>query len=196
MADDSLAYRAGLHLGELSVKANYGSSAPGRQPANRLREGPAPEAMLIEAGGTDWNPYIHISAGFMKLLDHPTLTWGFKAEPDPGTAGRAILYPRGKVLGGIRRGSKNSRSKWRSEPRRSTHSAAVGGAGLGPRSGEKTHHPQRRGAEPDRTAFKDAIASATITPNCDRPVCNPPMSAPTLTCTSSATAIFSLRVLI
>jgi choline dehydrogenase len=36
----------------------------------------------------------------MKLLDHPTFTWGFHAEPDPGTAGRAILYPRGKVLGG------------------------------------------------------------------------------------------------
>ena len=36
----------------------------------------------------------------MKLLDHPTLTWGFKAEADPGTAGRAIAYPRGRVLGG------------------------------------------------------------------------------------------------
>jgi choline dehydrogenase-like flavoprotein len=36
----------------------------------------------------------------MKLLDHPTLTWGYHAEPDPGTAGRAILYPRGRVLGG------------------------------------------------------------------------------------------------
>ena len=36
----------------------------------------------------------------MKLLDHPTLTWNFKAEADPGTAGRAIPYPRGRVLGG------------------------------------------------------------------------------------------------
>jgi choline dehydrogenase-like flavoprotein len=36
----------------------------------------------------------------MKLLDHPTLTWGFHAESDSGTAGRAIAYPRGRVLGG------------------------------------------------------------------------------------------------
>jgi choline dehydrogenase len=56
--------------------------------------------VLIEAGGRDWNPLIHIPVGFMKLLDHPTLTWNFKAEADPGTAGRAIPYPRGRVLGG------------------------------------------------------------------------------------------------
>ena len=56
--------------------------------------------MLIEAGGRDWNPLIHIPAGYMKLLEHPTLTWGFKAEADPGTNGRAINYPRGRVLGG------------------------------------------------------------------------------------------------
>jgi len=56
--------------------------------------------ILIEAGGRDWNPLIHIPAGCMKLLDHPTLTWGFKAEADPGTNGRAIPYPRGRVLGG------------------------------------------------------------------------------------------------
>ena len=56
--------------------------------------------MLIEAGGRDRNPLIHIPAGYVKLLDHPTLTWGFKAEPDPGVNDRAILYPRGKVLGG------------------------------------------------------------------------------------------------
>src|SRR5881227_3302487 len=66
------------------------------------REGydPGFTAALIEAGGRDWNPLIHIPAGFMKMLDHPTLTWGFRAEPDPGTNGRAILYPRGRVLGG------------------------------------------------------------------------------------------------
>jgi choline dehydrogenase-like flavoprotein len=50
--------------------------------------------------GRDWNPLIHIPAGYMKLLDHPTLTWGFHAESDSGTAGRAIAYPRGRVLGG------------------------------------------------------------------------------------------------
>src|ERR1700758_5683859 len=85
------------------MKADYvivGAVSAGCVLANRLSEDPNVKVILIEAGGQDRSPYIHIPAGFMKLLDHPTFTWGFHAEPDPGTAGRAILYPRGKVIGG------------------------------------------------------------------------------------------------
>jgi hypothetical protein len=39
----------------------------------------------IEAGGRDRNPLVHIPAGFFKMPDHDTLTWKFRAEPDPGT---------------------------------------------------------------------------------------------------------------
>src|SRR5437016_13892080 len=82
------------------MRADYviiGAGSAGCVLANRLTEDPAVKVILIEAGGRDWSPYIHVPAGFMKMLDHATLTCGYHVEPDPGTAGRAILYPRGRV---------------------------------------------------------------------------------------------------
>ena len=85
------------------MQADYvivGAGSAGCVLANRLTEDPSTRVILLEAGGKDWNPYIHVPAGFMKLLDHPTITWGFKADKESGLNGREIPYPRGRVLGG------------------------------------------------------------------------------------------------
>ncbi len=114
------------------MNADYvivGAGSAGCVLANRLSEDPTTRVLLIEAGGRDWSPYIHVPAGFMKLLDHPRLTWGFHAEPDPGTAGRAILYPRGRVLGGS--SSINGLIYVRGQPEDFDHWAQLGNRGWG-----------------------------------------------------------------
>jgi len=95
--------------------------------ANRLTEDPGTRVLLIEAGGRDWNPLIHIPAGFFKMLDHDTLTWKFRSEPDPGTNGRAIVYTRGRVIGGS--SSINGLIYIRGQPEDYDHWAQLGNRG-------------------------------------------------------------------
>ncbi|WP_425404362.1 GMC family oxidoreductase [Hwanghaeella sp.] len=77
-----------------------GAGSAGCVLANRLSEDGKHTVCLLEAGPPDWNPYIHIPTGFMKLMDHKTLNWRYETEPSEWTGGRAIPVPRGKTLGG------------------------------------------------------------------------------------------------
>lgn len=68
--------------------------------ANRLSADPSCRVLLLEAGGRDNYPWIHIPVGYLYCIGNPRTDWCMKTEAQPGLNGRALGYPRGKVLGG------------------------------------------------------------------------------------------------
>lgn len=68
--------------------------------ANRLSADPAVRVLLLEAGGHDNLPWIHIPVGYLFCIGNPRTDWCFKTEAEAGLGGRSIGYPRGRVLGG------------------------------------------------------------------------------------------------
>ena len=77
-----------------------GGGSAGCVLANRLSENPKTNVVLLEAGGEDRNPLIHIPAGYIKTMVNPSINWMFESEPEESSGNRRILFPRGKVLGG------------------------------------------------------------------------------------------------
>ncbi|PBB64727.1 choline dehydrogenase [Mesorhizobium sp. WSM4312] len=68
--------------------------------ANRLSEDPSNRVLLIEAGGRDNWIWFHIPVGYLFAIGNPKSDWMFRTEAEPGLNGRALAYPRGKVIGG------------------------------------------------------------------------------------------------
>jgi choline dehydrogenase len=68
--------------------------------ANRLSADPAIRVLLLEAGGQDSYPWIHIPAGYLFCIGNPRTDWCYRTEAEDGLHGRSLNYPRGKVLGG------------------------------------------------------------------------------------------------
>lgn len=77
-----------------------GAGSAGCMLTNRLSEDGKSSICLLEAGPPDWDPFIHIPAGFMKTFVNPRVNWMYGTEPSEWTGGRSILTPRGKTLGG------------------------------------------------------------------------------------------------
>jgi 4-pyridoxate dehydrogenase len=87
------------------VKTSYdyvivGGGSAGCVLANRLSEDGAASVLLIEAGGRDLHPFIHIPLGMGKMHERDMFNWGYRTEPEPNMNGREIEAMRGKVLGG------------------------------------------------------------------------------------------------
>ena len=77
-----------------------GAGTAGCLLANRLSADPAKRVLLLEAGGKDDWVWIHIPVGYLYTMMNPRTDWRYQTAEEPGLNGRALDYPRGKVLGG------------------------------------------------------------------------------------------------
>ena len=104
-----------------------GAGSAGCVIANRLSANPSVSVALIEAGGEDRYPWIHIPVGYFKTMGNPKTDWCYRTQPDPGLNGRSINWPRGKVLGGS--SSINGLLYVRGQPQDFDHWRQLGNAG-------------------------------------------------------------------
>jgi choline dehydrogenase len=77
-----------------------GSGSAGSLLANRLSAEPSRRVLVLEAGGKDSYPWIHIPVGYLYCIGNPRTDWCFNTQVEAGLNRRSLIYPRGKTLGG------------------------------------------------------------------------------------------------
>ncbi|MBV8791056.1 MAG: GMC family oxidoreductase N-terminal domain-containing protein [Pseudolabrys sp.] len=77
-----------------------GAGSAGCVLANRLSADPKNRVLVLEAGGKDDWIWFHIPVGYLFAIGNPRSDWMFRTTPQKGLNGRALNYPRGKVIGG------------------------------------------------------------------------------------------------
>jgi len=104
-----------------------GAGAAGCVVASRLSEDPSISVCLLEAGGPDSHPLVHMPAGVAAMVPTSINNWQYQTLPQPGLNGRVGYQPRGKTLGGS--SSINAMAYHRGHPRDFDRWAALGNPG-------------------------------------------------------------------
>ncbi|MDF0606864.1 GMC family oxidoreductase [Neisseriaceae bacterium TC5R-5] len=115
---------------QLSGEFDYiivGAGSAGCLLANRLSANPQHRVLLLEAGGEDNYPWIHIPVGYLYCIGNTRTDWCLRTAAEPGLGGRVLNYPRGKVLGGC--SSINGMIYMRGQAADYDHWAALGNTG-------------------------------------------------------------------
>ena len=92
-------WKEGMSIGRFDYVI-VGAGSAGCVLANRLSADPRASVLLLEAGGRDNYIWIHIPIGYLYTQNNPRTDWCFRTEAEAGLNGRALSYPRGRVLGG------------------------------------------------------------------------------------------------
>ena len=77
-----------------------GAGAAGGVLANRLSADPVNKVLLIEAGGTNRHPFVHVPGAAGQVYGDPSFDWGYQTEPQVHLHNRQIYWPRGRGYGG------------------------------------------------------------------------------------------------